>query len=279
MTVAIGSVEDRADPLEKLLPYLADMASAAPSPADVRPWRFRYRVGSLQLLLGDYRYAAITPEAAPRQAVIGCGAALFNLVLGVGHLGFQADVDILIDDNLPAPGDVIASITLGRQRPPQPDEERLLAAIPLRRSYRSRVSGPAPSRTQLRALQVAAKQHDCRLVEITGERRALLDEIVATTERVVEDNTARHGLRGAWIRGDNRSVRTLVLSTPEDTPESWVGAGKGLEHVLLEATCLSLAPHLATVPLEVIESREAVRNRVLPHPEWPQLVLQIGRSD
>jgi hypothetical protein len=35
-------------------------------------------------LLGDYHDAAITPEAAPRQAVIGCGAALFNLVLAVG---------------------------------------------------------------------------------------------------------------------------------------------------------------------------------------------------
>jgi hypothetical protein len=275
--VFAGSVEDSADPLEKLLPYLADMASAAPSPANVRPWRFRHRTGSLQLLLGDYRDAAITPEAAPRQAVIGCGAALFNLVLAVGHLGFQADVDILVDKDMPALGDVIASITLGRQRPPRPDEERLFAAVPLRRSYRSPQAGPAPSRTQLRALQLAAKLQGCRLIEITGEHRAFLDEVVASTERTVEDNTARHGLRGAWIRADNQSVRTLVLCTAEDTPESWISAGQGLEHVLLEATCLGLAPHLATLPLEVTESREALRTNVVPH-AWPQLVLQIGRT-
>jgi hypothetical protein len=125
-----------------------------------------------------------------------------------------------------------------------------LVAVPLRRTYRSQHTGPPPSDGQLVALQQAANAEDCHLIDVRGEPAAVLDEMVASAEHEFPDSTARYGLHGAWIRRDNASVRTVLLATDNDTSESWIRAGAGLQLVLLEATYLELARIWARCPLK-----------------------------
>lgn len=253
--------------------YLTDIAAQAPSAARVRPWRFRSHDGSVDILLGDYNQGGLTTESARRQAVVACGAALFNLTLAMGHLGLEPQVSLWLDD--PRPGDRLAVVTPGRHRPARPDDERLLAAVPWRRSSRRSFYGVPPSDGIVDRLKDAAAADGAVLVEAVGTDRVVLDGIVDGTERRYDDPTARKGLRGAWARRDVTSCRTFLLCTAQDRPEDWLSCGQALQHVLLEATSLELAVHLHSEALEITEERVAVQEKVTQGLA-PHIILQVG---
>ena len=73
---------------------------------------------------------------------------------------------------------------------------------------------------------------------------------------------------------DNATV--LALGTIGDDRLSWLRAGEATSIGLLTATALGLASCPITEPLEIAETREAVRREVFGADGYPQMLLRIG---
>ncbi|MFY1621551.1 nitroreductase family protein, partial [Micromonospora sp. WMMD736] len=74
---------------------------------------------------------------------------------------------------------------------------------------------------------------------------------------------------------DDGSV-VLALGTAEDDELARLRAGEATSLVLLTATAQGLASCPITEPLEVAETREAVRADVFGGVEYPQMLLRVG---
>jgi nitroreductase len=68
----------------------------------------------------------------------------------------------------------------------------------------------------------------------------------------------------------------LALGTKEDTRLAQLRAGEATSLVLLTATALGLASCPVTEPLEISETREAVRSDVFGVSGYPQMLLRVG---
>jgi len=68
----------------------------------------------------------------------------------------------------------------------------------------------------------------------------------------------------------------LALGTEDDTSLARLRAGEATSVVLLTATALGLSSCPVTEPLEIAETREAVRNDVLGDGGYPQMLLRVG---
>jgi hypothetical protein len=66
-----------------------------------------------------------------------------------------------------------------------------------------------------------------------------------------------------------------VLTTADDRPADWIGAGQALQRILLTASTCGIAAALHTQPLELGWFRESIRVRVSDG-AYPQLVLRFG---
>jgi hypothetical protein len=68
----------------------------------------------------------------------------------------------------------------------------------------------------------------------------------------------------------------LALGTEDDTSLARLRAGEATSLVLLTATALGLSSCPVTEPLEIAETREAVRTEVLGGAGYPQMLLRVG---
>ena len=66
-----------------------------------------------------------------------------------------------------------------------------------------------------------------------------------------------------------------VLTTADDHPVDWIGAGQALQRILLTGSACGAAAALHTQPLELGWLRESIRTRVSDG-AYPQLVLRFG---
>jgi hypothetical protein len=66
-----------------------------------------------------------------------------------------------------------------------------------------------------------------------------------------------------------------LLTTAQDRPADWIGAGQALQRILLTASTSGVAAALHTQPLELGWLRESIRTR-LSDGAYPQLVLRFG---
>jgi hypothetical protein len=66
-----------------------------------------------------------------------------------------------------------------------------------------------------------------------------------------------------------------VLTTPDDRPADWIGAGQALQRILLTASGCGAAAALHTQPLEFGWLRESIRARISDG-AYPQMVLRFG---
>src|SRR5690349_2906319 len=105
-------------------------AVLAPSIRNTQPWLFRLYDGRVDVL-GDRRRRL--PAADPHGVGLrmSCGAALFNLRLGIARLGFVPETTILPD---PAEPTLLATVVAGRERSATQIETALYGAIQRRRS-------------------------------------------------------------------------------------------------------------------------------------------------
>jgi hypothetical protein len=105
---ADGSADD------KLL-FLLNYAVLAPSILNAEPWRFELGGGSVTLSEDrTRRLGAVDPDG--REAMISCGAALFNLRAAARSFGAELEVELRQEEEAPALASISLSDAAARSR-------------------------------------------------------------------------------------------------------------------------------------------------------------------
>ncbi|WP_067903166.1 Acg family FMN-binding oxidoreductase [Nocardia vaccinii] len=283
------------------------MAVRAPSVHNTQPWLWRVGESTLHLYADETRRL---PYADPdgRNLTISCGAALHHLRVGAQVLGWDTHVHRLPNPAEPAH---LASIEFHRATPTD-ESIRLARAINERRSDRRRftswkvTAGHIDALVEagrsngvlvhdvdsgyeraglLRAFEIASRAHardfdyTAELHEWSGHHAAPQGvparSAVSSTDATVRP-FADPGLGQAVIDDIDGEDTMLVLSTSGDERISQLRAGEAASAVLLTATAMGLATCLLTEPLELADTRAAVRAEVLHDSGFPQVIIRAG---
>lgn len=284
------------------------LAIRAPSVHNSQPWRWRVGPHSVHLY-ADPDLHLVRTDPDRRDLMVSCGIALNHCVVALAALGWQSKIH-----RFPNPSDPnhVASIELHRQTPAEVDVS-LAAAIPRRRTDRRRFSNWTVPKGDIALMAARAARSGVRLLHVvdTTALKSLVQQAVrqhADDDDYLRELTAwsgRHAsLAGVPARsapapdptaelpgrvfagpvlaqppettsGDDNAV-VLALGTREDDELARLRAGEATSLVLLTATALGLASCPITEPLEIRETREAVREEVFQLNEFPQMLLRVG---
>ncbi len=284
------------------------LAGRAPSINNSQPWRWQVTGEAVHLYV-DPGLQLRRTDPDGRDLILSCGAALNHCVIAFAAMGWRATVH-----RLPDPGDPdhLAAIELCRCDVDQVDVA-LAAAIPRRRTDRRIYSSwPVPAGDiALMGARAARAGVKLRRVDSSGT----LNEAVAQAawshltdpEYLAELTTwsGRYGsvagvparntpapdpaaaLPGRVFAGpalaqppgvspayDNAVL--LALGTENDDRMARLRAGEATSVVLLTATSMGLASCPVTEPLEIRQTRDAVRADVFGANGFPQMLLRVG---
>lgn len=284
------------------------LAVRAPSVHNSQPWLWKVGDRSLHLFADRGRHLPQTDPDA-RDLMLSCGAALNHCVIALAALGWAAKVHRFPN---PDDSDHLASIELRRQEPVDVDVA-LAAAIPRRRTDRRYYSQWPVALGDL-ALMAARAARMGVILRRVEDLTALKKIVAAAAWRHAADHdyeaetTAWSGRYASaagvparstpapdwsasfparWFAGPvlaqprdmdpaQDTAVVVALGTAEDDDLSRLRAGEATSMVLLTATALGLASCPITEPLEIAETREAVRSDVLGNDGYPQMLLRIG---
>ncbi|MEU4248126.1 NAD(P)H nitroreductase [Amycolatopsis sp. NPDC026612] len=301
---------ERGFPDEYTVKTAVAMAVRAPSVHNSQPWNWRIGHSSLHLYADPDRQLRET-DPDGRDLILSCGAALHHLRVAFAALGWAAEVHRLPNPDEP---DHLAAITLQQHEPSQ-DEVAMAAAIPRRRTDRRRHSSWSVPRghveamakvaalegTVLQVAEDAARYHLATAIEEASRRHeadpAYRTELAAwsgrhiSPDRVPARNTpAPDDTPGALrtrsfadplltqppdAKAEDDETVLLVLSTASDDRMSRLRAGEATSAALLTATAFGLSSCPLTEPLELLDVRDTVTERVTGG-SFPQMVLRIG---
>ncbi|RAU97536.1 NAD(P)H nitroreductase [Mycobacterium colombiense] len=283
------------------------LASRAPSVHNTQPWRWRVDATSLQLHADAGRQLPTTDPDC-RDLILSCGTALHHCVAAFAAVGWRSKVT-----RLPNVADSNHLATL--QLSPYPADFldiALAAAIPRRRTDRRYYSSwPVPvgdialmaaraARNGVTLCQVediealhgivvqSVRDHLTQdyLVELTAwSGRYFSVAGVPARNAPISDPQAKIPSRlfaGAALpmapdsspEEDNAVV--LALGTRHDGRLAQLRAGEATSAVLLTATSTGLASCPVTEPLEMADTREAVRRDIFGDSYYPQMLLRVG---
>jgi len=291
----------------------AERARLAPSVHNTQPWRFRLHDNLFDIFRDPVRQMRVI-DPAGRQLMISCGCAVFNArsaLAAADHQAVLLDVadqpDLVVRiavgeaaDWLPI-GSLDGWISHRRSNrreyfgDPVPPElsytlvqaveaegARLLElASPNDRALVSRLTKQAEAELLLnpayRAEIRAWTTDDPRRPD--GVQAMSVPRVAgeATDELPIRDFDSR-GV--GWLPSRTRSSANqclFLLSSVEDEPASWLGAGQALERAWLEATRHGYAVSLFTQAIEHPIYRQRLRS-LLTLSDYPQLVLRVGRA-
>ncbi|KAA1249161.1 NAD(P)H nitroreductase [Mycobacterium simiae] len=284
------------------------LATRAPSVHNTQPWRWRVGAASLHLY-SDTSLQLANTDPDGRDLILSCGAALHHCVVALAATGWQAKVS-----RLPNPADPshLAAIEVSRQAADQLDIT-LAAAIPRRRTDRRHYSfWPVPvSDIALMAARAARNGVTLRQIDAMDKLNEIVAKSVwdhAANNDYLAELTAWSG-RHASATGvparntpipdaaapipsrrfsgpalamppdaapaDDNAVM-LALGTHSDDRLAQLRAGEATSVVLLTATAMGLASCPVTEPLEIAETRAAVRADVFGSSHYPQMLLRVG---
>lgn len=283
------------------------LAARAPSVHNTQPWRWLVGQESLHLYsVADRQLPNTDPDG--RDFTLSCGAALNHCVVAFAAVGWQAKVS-----RLPNPADPshLAAIELSRSTA-DPVDIALAAAIPRRRTDRRHYSSwPVPvGDIALMAARAARNGVTLCQVEDTDKLHAIVTQSVwdHMTHDYLAELTAWSGryasvagvpahstpqsdphakIPGRLFAGPTLSMPSgssaaddnaivLALGTRNDDRLARLRAGEATSLVLLTATSMGLANCPVTEPLEVPDTREAVRSEIFGNGNYPQMLLRVG---
>ncbi len=289
---------------------LIGAAGAAPSIHNTQPGRFRV-VGDLIELHGDPDRMLWVADPRGRALHLSCGAALFNLRLGIRTLDAKPLVWPLPDPR--GEPTLLASVQLEPARLATSWEREMFEAIGQRHSSRAPFSScPIPDGVQIELEQQAGSEF-ALLRMLNDDDAALVLELAATADRALEADFDHRVELSRWIgtEGDDGvpagalgcrpdaepapvrdfgyaapaierpavryepRPRLAVLSTARDEPGDWLRAGQALQRVLLTAARSGLAASLLYQPIER-HDQEHQGGGWWPWPECPQVIIRFG---
>ena len=284
------------------------MASRAPSVHNSQPWRWRVGDTSLHLYSDAGRHLPNT-DPDGRDLILSCGAALNHCVVALAAIGWQAKVARMPN---PAEPSHLAAIEVVPHTADSLDV-MLAAAIPRRRTDRRHYSSwsvpvgdialmaARAARNGVTLLEVAASDNLSKIVAQSvwshAADRDYLAELTAWSGRYasvagvparntpVTDSVAVMPSRrfagpalamapGSSAAEDNAVM--LALGTRTDDRLAQLRAGEATSLVLLTATSVGLASCPVTEPLELADTREAVRSEIFGGSGYPQMLLRVG---
>jgi nitroreductase len=290
---------------------IVELAITAPSVLNTQPWQFFAHSDRIDVQAVPARgLPAVDPAA--RETFISCGAAVFNLRLGIGALRRTAVVRLLPNPDNPA---LVASVRIGGPMTLPAEESQLFDAITRRRTSREPFSAEPVSDLVRNALAAAAHREGADVDFVPRSRR---DAVVAAVHeadlaqrlspKVVEeidrwtihreentsgiapsafgpkpssdDATVRDFALGGTVAGretadfSHEDLLALLLTSGDDRL-AWVRAGLALQRVLLTATVHQVSSGMLTSPLEVPTVRDLLLDRRTTRGH-PQVLLRFG---
>lgn len=314
MEVDLGPIVNQNDPwliaettypaqgtVEQQLEFLINYAVLAPSRYNSQPWGFIRRDDILELRLDQTRLLPVTDSRA-REAIMGCGTALYYLQIAMRYFGHTPIVEVLPEQQTP---EMLAYIRQGEPVPASEEVKALFHAIRHRRTWERRFR---PDRIPIdlqQSLQTAASQEHASLIFLPEpEQRRAVAEMVHEGERTLQANSDYRSEAASWASntGHHAEIPTLisllretftphwfdpglVLTTPAlailgtdcDTPYDWIAAGQALGAILLKADIHWLEASFLNQPIEVLNIRPRLQQLV--DGIVPQLILRLGFVD
>ena len=285
------------------------LATKAPSVHNSQPWHWRVGADCLHLLADPSRHLPRT-DPDRRNMVLSCGAALHHCMVALAAMGWRSKVHRLPD---PTDRDHLATIEAFRQTPGDLDV-MLAAAIARRRTdRRNYAAGPVPwgdialmgaraarAGVMLRQIDMIPGLRD--IVADSVSRRSsdtdYLNELTAWSGRApgavagipalnIPDPDPKAPIPGRMFPGaalaqppqsaaGQDSGMVVALGTETDDDLARLRAGEATSLVLLSATAMGLATCPVTEPLEIPDTREAVRADVFGTSGYPQMLMRMG---
>lgn len=284
------------------------LATRAPSVHNSQPWRWRVGDRTVHLYADTSRHLEHT-DPDLRDLMLSCGACLHHAVVAFGALGWRSRVTRLPN---PADPDHLAAIVLSRSAPSEVDIA-LAAAIPRRRTDRRFYSAwpVSPTDIGLVGARVARMGISMRRVETTAEMNAIVVRAMrehATDREYLTELTqwsGRHAstagvpARNTLLSDAGRTMSPRVfaggqleqpegtsaesdhgvliaLGTGDDDHLARLRAGEATSQALLTATTVGLASCPLTEPLELADTRTALREELFDDRDYPQMMIRVG---
>lgn len=283
------------------------LASRAPSVHNTQPWRWLVGRESLHLYSDVARQLPNT-DPDGRDLILSCGATLNHCAVAFAASGWHAKVTRLPN---PAEPTHLAAIELSRSTA-DPVDIALAAAIPRRRTDRRHFnSWPVPvgdiglmaaraarngvmlcqiddidKLHQIVAQSVLDHMNHDYLVELT-EWSGRYASVAGVPARNTPKSDPHAKIPGRLFAGPALAMSSgstaaedngvlLALGTRSDDRLAQLRAGEATSIVLLTATSMGLATCPVTEPLEVADTREAVRTEIFGGGSYPQMLLRMG---
>lgn len=284
------------------------MACAAPSVHNSQPWGWRVRGETLELHRDAGRLLHLE-DIDGRDQVISCGAALHHAEVAARALCWTTEVERLPE----GPHSSLLGVVHLTGRGQGATDEAGLDLLRSRRTDRRRfTSWPVPSH-RLERLAGLARDRGARAQVVEGQferfrlwllverarEMCTVDRRAAAEQRSgahsPQDLVAAGGAQAASVPRPRRSGTTgpgtrvpergedlrradgvVVLGGAAYDASGWLRTGEALSSLWLDAWGADLSIVPLSQPIEVAQTRAAIRDEVLTGAFWPHLVVRVG---
>lgn len=300
-------------PLQEQVKFFLQFALLAPSGHNSQPWTFKLNSNKVDILIKQDRFLAQNDKQG-RQSYISFGCLLENLLIAADYFGFQSKISNFPYPNCIATVEFVKIKRISNQpehlinfiAKRSTDRGEYLAKKPeinvlseLKKNLYNVTVSIVNDETK-NALGKIMVEAGIKVMDNNNFREELSNFIKSNT------TTSSYGMPGftlgipmpisfiasTLIKKINLSKVSktqdfnlltkstpliLVLSTPEDSKESWVESGKALENLWLNITKLGLSCSALAAAIQVPNYREEVK-KILKIDTNPQIILRCGYS-
>jgi hypothetical protein len=200
-------------------------ATLAPSAHNAQPWLFRVQADQIELY-ADLTRALPAVDPNHRELIVGCGAALHNLMLALRFLGYEGSVEI---PNRGVESDetriLLARVLIGASVHKGPEERDLFRMIFKRHTSRVQLEPRPISSSFLAEVEQAARKHGAwvRLLQDRSMRESMANFVSQANRLQISDKKFRDEL-SSWSS-----------STPKGRRDGMPGYATGASFVLTYA--------------------------------------------